>query len=184
MCRESGINTLLLISNEQKVVLDMLKENKVHTELFLPDGISCYAYPYLQEPEITKSLTKPFINAISEHVVGEEYSEYNIINQVLYTSLMGKHKVMLGDMPETLLRQKLGNSLSIGEMRDLFKFVIEKMGELKVPISMKEATLNFLPHVFLAPKDLYMTAMLKEAFQAATCVTAFVGLSHYNPILQ
>jgi len=27
-----------------------------------------------------------------------------------------------------------------------------------------------------------MTAMLKEAFQAATCITAFVGINHLNPI--
>jgi len=150
----------------------------------LPDGFAAYSYPYIQDPETTKALKIPFINAISQHIVNEEFSEYHIINQVLYTSLMGKHKVLLGDMPETLLRRKLGNSLSIGELRDLFKFVVGKMGELKQPISIREATLNFLPHIFLAPKDLYMTAMLKESFQAATCITAFVGLNHYNPIKQ
>ncbi len=148
----------------------------------MPDGVSCYAYPFLQEPEITKSLTVPFINAITEHVVNEEFSEYNIINQALYTSLMGKHKVILGEMPELLLRRKLGNSIPIGELRDLFKFVIGKMNDLKSPITMREATLQFLPHVFLLPKDLDMTALLKETFQAATCITAFVGLSHFNPI--
>ncbi len=165
-------------------MLDSLRENKVHTELFLPDGFSTFSYPYLQDPETTKALKIPLINAISQHVVNEQFSEYHIINQILYTSLLGKHKVMLGDMPETLLRQKLGNSLSIAELRDLFKFVIGKMGDLRQPISMREATLNFLPHIFLAPKDLYMTAMLKETFQAATCITAFVGLSHYNPVKQ
>jgi len=164
------------------VVLDSLRQNKVHTELFFPDGVACYSYPFLQEPEITKSLTVPFINAITEHVVNEDFSEYNIINQALYTSLMGKHKVILGEMPELLLRRKLGNAIPIGELRDLFKFVIGKMNDLKTPITMREATLNFLPHVFLLPKDLYMTALLKEAFQAATCITAFVGLSHFNPI--
>jgi len=172
------------MNNLIKVVLDMLKQNKVHTELFYPDGFSCYSYPFLQEPEITKTLTKPFVNAITEHVVSEEYSEYGIINQALYTSLMGKHKVILGEMPELLFRQKVANNLSIGELRDLFKFVIGKLQELNQPMSMREATLNFLPHIFLAPKDLYMTALLKEAFQAATCITAFVGLSHYNPILE
>lgn len=31
---------------------------------------------------------------------------------------------MLGDMPEILLRQIVGNTLTIGEMRDLFKYVV------------------------------------------------------------
>lgn len=41
-----------------------------------------------------------------------------------------------------------------------------------------------MPHVFYAPKDLYMTALLKEAFQAATCIVAFVGINHMNPIIK
>ena len=64
----------------------------------------------------------------------------------------------------------------------MFKFVLTKIQELKQPISMKDASVNFLPHVFQAPKDYYMTAILKEAFQAATCIVAMVGLPHFNPI--
>ncbi len=47
---------------------------------------------------------------------------------------------------------------------------------------MKDAALTFLPHVFQQPRDLYMTAMLKEAFQAATSIVALVGVHHFNPI--
>ena len=50
---------------------------------------------------------------------------------------MGKHKVILGDMPETLLRQIVGNNVSIEEMRDLFRFVMQKMQEIKQPITMR-----------------------------------------------
>lgn len=32
------------------------------------------------------------------------------------------------------------------------------------PISFKEAAENFFPHIFNLPKDLYQTAMLREAF--------------------
>jgi hypothetical protein len=39
-----------------------------------------------------------------------------------------------------------------------------------------------MPHIFNTPKDLYMTAMLKEAFQAATQVVCAVGMEHYRPI--
>jgi hypothetical protein len=38
---------------------------------------------------------------------------------------MGKHKVILGDMPELLLRQIIGNSLTIEDVKDMFKFVLE-----------------------------------------------------------
>ena len=61
---------------------------------------------------------------------------------------MGKQKVMLGDMPENLLRLIVGNHVNIEEMRDLFKFVLTSMKVLKEPISIKEASVNFLPHIF------------------------------------
>ena len=56
------------------------------------------------------------------------------------------------------------------------------MKDFEEPISIKTATNFLLPHIFQASKDLYMTAMLKESFQAATCITAFVGINHLNPI--
>ena len=51
-----------------------------------------------------------------------------------------------------LLRQRLGSARSIWQMMGLFKFATEKIGKLKIPITMNEATLNFVPHVFLATK--------------------------------
>jgi len=38
---------------------------------------------------------------------------------------MGKHKVILGGMPELLLRQIVGNSLSLEDVKDIFKYVLE-----------------------------------------------------------
>lgn len=55
----------------------------------------------------------------------------------------------------------LGKGVSVAEMRDIFRLVVSKNKELTIPLSMKDATENFLPHIFLLPKDLYMTAMLK-----------------------
>ena len=54
---------------------------------------------------------------------------------------MGKHKVVLGDMPELLLRQILGNSLSLDDMKDIFKFVLEQIAKSTVPVTMQTATL-------------------------------------------
>ncbi len=60
----------------------MLRENKVHDDLKFYEGLSTYAYPYLQDTETTKSLTQPFINTINEHIIDKNYSEYNLINKV------------------------------------------------------------------------------------------------------
>lgn len=89
---------------------------------------------------------------------------------------------MLGDMPEILLRQIIGNSLSLEELKDVFKFVMQKIHRLENKISYREGCYDFLPHVFQAPKDLYMSALLKDAFQAATTVVAMVGLPHFVPL--
>ena len=56
------------------------------------------------------------------------------------------------------------------------------MKDFNVPIGIKTATEFLLPHIFYAPKDLYMTALLKESFQAATTIIAFVGINHFLPI--
>ena len=39
-----------------------------------------------------------------------------------------------------------------------------------------------MPHIFQLPKDLYMTALLKEAFQAAMQIACVVGMEHWRPI--
>eukprot|EP01016_Furgasonia_blochmanni_P055040 TRINITY_DN9140_c0_g3_i1.p1 TRINITY_DN9140_c0_g3~~TRINITY_DN9140_c0_g3_i1.p1 ORF type:complete len:320 (-),score=66.94 TRINITY_DN9140_c0_g3_i1:120-1079(-) len=163
--------------------MDMLQKNKVHTELKYNDGFSTYSYPYLQDKSTTKELSKPFVDAITKDLLNVNISEdFPLMNQVLYLSLMGKHKVILGDMPETLYRQQLGNNLSLHELKDLFKFIISKNRELKEPLSLRDATLQFVPHIFQVPRDLYMTALLKESFQAATCIVAMVGIHHFNPV--
>ena len=38
------------------------------------------------------------------------------INQILFTGLMGKQKILLGDMPEMLLRLILGNTITIDQV--------------------------------------------------------------------
>lgn len=83
------------------------------------------------------------------------------MEKFLYTGLMGRHKVMLGGMPETLYKMILGKGLSIYEMRDIFRTVLLKNKELTTPFTTKQAAENFMPHIFNLPKDLYMTALLK-----------------------
>jgi len=95
---------------------------------------------------------------------------------------MGKHKVLLGDMPELLLRQVLSNSLSLDDMKDIFKFVLEQISKSRVPITMSTATLQYFSHIFLLPKDLYMTALLRNVMAASNACCVYVGTPHYAPI--
>ena len=95
---------------------------------------------------------------------------------------MGKHKVILGDMPEVLLRQILGNSLSLEDIKDIFKFVLEQISKARVPLTMQSATIQYFSHIFLLPKDLYMTALLRNTMAASNACCVFVGTPHFSPI--
>jgi hypothetical protein len=66
-------------------------------------------------------------------------TEFPLIDKLLYTGLMGRHKVMLGGMPESLYKMILGKSLTIHEMRDVFRSLILKNKELTNPFTTKEA---------------------------------------------
>lgn len=66
-----------------------------------------------------------FVQAITDYIICDNWSPYYEINQTLFLTLMGKHRVLLGDMPEILLRQILGNSLSLEDAKDIFKYVLE-----------------------------------------------------------
>jgi hypothetical protein len=122
------------------LTMDMIVQNKIPSEMNFTKGFYTYSHDLLQEKGLRKQLTEPFINAISEHILGGTRTGYYFIDKVLYTTLMGKQRVMLGGMPETLRRLILGNSLSIHEMRDIFRFVLAKNKELTIPMSTKDAT--------------------------------------------
>ena len=169
------------------VTLDMVRLNKSHHDLDLSRSLATYSYHNIQPHDAHTELTEPFIKAIAEHVAGNEWSKYHYINNILHLALMGKSKVVLGDMPEPLCRMQLGNTIPLDTVRDIFNFVTEKMNEHyrenpNVLVTMEEMTLMYFPHIFLMPKDLYLTAMLKEAFPAANQTAAFVGAPHYIPM--
>lgn len=47
---------------------------------------------------------------------------------------------------------------------------------------MANVTYQLFSHVFLQPRDLYITAMLKKVMMAANSVVAFVGSPHFFPV--
>jgi len=149
------------------VVFDMLRANQIHMMLDYSKGLATYAYPDLQDKRTHDNLKDKFVQAITDYVVCDNWSPYYEINQVLYKALIGKHKVVLGDMPEVLLRQILGNSLSLDDVKDIFKFVLEQISKAKFPLTMQTASLTYFGHIFLMPKDLYMTALLRNVMQAS-----------------
>lgn len=191
------------ISFEESIVdlliLDMSIANQVHTKIDYTKGLLTYSYPSIQLKSTTDNLTDKFVSAITDYVIADKWSPYHEVSRILFQALMGKHKVMLGDMPEVLLRQILGNTLTIRQTRDIFKMVLSKIEDLanvKDPILtektieteseksslMRRITLDMFSHIFLAPKDLYMTAILKEAAKPAISTVAFVGHPHFIPM--
>jgi len=87
----------------------------------------------LEEHERThvKDLIIPLRETIKHDIIGPNFSDYYSINKLLFTAMMGKHRVMLGGIPETLYRQILGNSVSLSEMQDFFRLILDKMDGLE-----------------------------------------------------
>lgn len=163
--------------------LDMLRSNTLPSKTSYKNGLYAYSYPFLQDtPETRNSLTPIFVDTIGRHVLGGNRTDYPLVDRFLYAGLMGRHKVMLGGMPETLYKMILGQALSIHELRDIFRTVLQRNQQLTSPLSTRAAAENFMPHIFMLPKDLYMTALLKESFQAATQIVCAVGMEHFRPI--
>lgn len=123
------------------LTLDMIRANNTHMKIDYTKGLCTYAYPDIQDKRTHDNLHDRFVEAITNHIICDNWSPYYEINQVMFKALMGKHKVILGDMPEILLRQILGNSLSLEDVKDIFKFVIEQIGKAKVPVTMNTATI-------------------------------------------
>ena len=165
-------------------VLDMLEQNKLYDELNLARGIAAFSYPELQAKDGNVAKLSDLIRAVQKHVMGpsDTHSEYGIINQALYTALAGKHKVLLGEIPECLYRRRIASEFRLEELQDIFKYLLAELKQTGDPFALREAAVQYLPHIFQAPKDLYYTAMLKEAFQSAQNMTCLVGISHLNPI--
>lgn len=182
------------------LVLDMAYANQVHSNLDYAKGFYTYSYPNLQLVSTHENLTKKFVAAITDYVIAEKWSPFHEISNLLYLALMGKQKVVLGDMPEILLRQILGNTLTIKETRDILKMVLSKIEDLgnkktfdldgmellnnpnEKNLLLKKVTLDLFSHIFQAPKDLYMTALIKKVAQAAFSTLACVGSPHFIPI--
>lgn len=164
------------------LILDMSNANQTHNKIDYTKGFFTYSSPNLQQKSTHDNLTDKFVQSITDYVICDKWSPYHEINNILYLGVMGKQKVLLGDMPELLLRRIIGNTISIWEARDIFKSVLKQIKDSEGELNIRDASLMFYSHIFLAPKDLYMTAMLKDVLKACYSVLAFVGHPHLVPI--
>ena len=98
------------------LILDMNFSNQIHLNLDYTKGFTTFGVHRLQEKKVTDNLTDKFVGCITDYIISDKWSPYYEINEMLYVGVMGSHKVLLGDMPEVLLRQVVGNTLSIQEV--------------------------------------------------------------------
>ncbi len=98
------------------LILDMSNANQVHTKLDYTKGFVTYSSPNIQEKSVYDNLTEKFVKSITDYVIADKWSPYFEINSITYSGIMGKQKILMGDMPEVLLRQILGNTIYIQEV--------------------------------------------------------------------
>lgn len=67
-------------------------------------------------------------------------------------------------------------------MRDIFKSVLLRIRESNGEYSIEKATKKFFSHIFNTPRDLYMSAMLRNILKTCPSVLAYVGSPHFLPI--
>ena len=94
----------------------MSQANQVHTKLDYTKGFVTFSSPTLQEISVHDNLKEKFVQAVTDYVIADKWSPYFEINNILYLGVMGRQKVLLGDMPDILLRQILGNTVNIVEV--------------------------------------------------------------------
>ncbi len=127
-------------------ILDMLDQNTTFDKIDLTMSYYAYSYEEVQHKDYNKVIKRDqLVKSITSNIVGKSFSPYSIINEALYQCLMGKQKVLLGEISETLYRQILANSLSLDDLKDIFKFVGNQLTKIIVPMSYREAAYNFLP---------------------------------------
>lgn len=62
------------------VTIDMLRANQVHMNLDYTKGVAAYAYPDLQDERTRDNVHDKFIEAITNHIVCDQWSPYYEVN--------------------------------------------------------------------------------------------------------
>ena len=79
----------------------------------------------------------------------ESTAKFHQLNDVVMQGLLSGRDIALVDMPEILLRMKIGASYSLKELQDIFNVVMNKLAKKEGPcMSTASAALYYFPEVF------------------------------------
>jgi hypothetical protein len=201
------MDPMLYITRQRLVTQRITQENKLNTDIIIQNNpypisweeamvnpkILDMSYSVHLKSESSNStkydnsnlhigINNKVIEWVSDCVIDGKWSPYKEINNLLYLAVSMNFKVILGDMPELLLRQILGNTISIWEARDIFKSVLKQIKLSEGNLDMPTATMLLYSHLFQSPKDIYMSTMLREISEECYSILAFVGQPHFIPI--
>lgn len=131
--------------------------------------------------------TEKFAKQINEHITGKEQLSHPYLESVLIHSLIQNSKVILGDMPEAFLRIQLGNLISLSKVQEMFAGMLGQLSEIykdpsKEPITLEQLTLQLYPELFIQPRDLYMSTLLREVGGDFDDVLAFIKPAHLHGV--
>lgn len=109
------------------------------------------------------------------------------INNTLCEALLSRIPVVLADMPELLLRMKLGSQFSLQELKEIFNVVMNKIRKEQGPLDPGAAALFHFPEVFLKPKDEYLNAIIRniaddDPRENPEAMSVYTGNVHVSPV--
>jgi hypothetical protein len=100
----------------------------------------------------------------------ENITNFFELNSVVEQLLASQQDFVMIDMPEILLRMRIGNMYTLTELNQIFNEVLNKVARCKendsAPDVPELAALYHFPEVFQKPRDEYMTAILTEIAQS------------------
>ncbi len=85
-------------------------------KLELDKGFVNYHQKVYDNQEIHDNFSNMLVNSISKFIFNNNFSPFQSINHLIYQAILSKQNVVLGDMPELLLRLYLGNTVMISEV--------------------------------------------------------------------
>lgn len=162
-------------------ILDILSQGK---DLQAKRSFALYMDNVLP-PKDMETMTGDLLKAIKEHVF-DGVTIWPYMHLAVFPAVMSKLPVILGDLPEVQARMILGNTLSLGDLREIFAHIVGVLTEHYEKHTMLMTTETALymlySHVFSPIKDRYFAATLRRAALTYPSVDAWIGATHVAPL--
>ena len=129
----------------------------------------CHPSPAIQQYmcDTTKD-TKIIMQNMHNNVMGNDFLRYPYINSCAIFAMIKGVLSVLVDIPEQLLRINVANSLSIEEVREIYREVAKELREhygkedVEEAISGYEVVHERFPHIFQAPRDRFTMSFIRK----------------------